>query len=84
VELARRADREGGLLSEELRQELAVQAAAAARNRDEVLSSIEPSVEERHAAVDLDKVRQAAAELSTALLVDLGRPAEPAGTSGRG
>ncbi|MGC5584684.1 MDR family MFS transporter [Ornithinimicrobium sp. W1665] len=84
VELARRADREGGLLSPELRQELAVQAAAAARNRDEVLSSIEPSVEERHAAVDLDKVRQAAAELSTALLVDLGRPVEPAGTSGRG
>jgi EmrB/QacA subfamily drug resistance transporter len=70
VQLARRATAPGGLLSEPLRQELAVRAAE--RAREEVLSVIEPSVAERHAAVDLAEVRQAASELSTALLVDIG------------
>ena len=68
VELATRASASGGLLSEALRQELAVRAAE--RARADVLSSIEPTVAERHAAVDLAQVRQAASELSTALLVD--------------
>lgn len=74
VELGRRAAAEGGLLSEALRQDLAV--SAAERTREEVLSSIEPTVAERHAAVDLAQVRQAASELSTALLVDLAHPEE--------
>ena len=75
VQLARRVTADGGLLSEPLRQDLAVRAAE--RAREEVLSVIEPSVAERHAAVDLDQVRQAASELSTALLVDIGTGEEP-------
>lgn len=74
VELGRRAALDGGLLSEALRQELAVRAAE--RTREEVLTAIEPTVAERHAAVDLAQVRQAASELSTALLVDTVRPEE--------
>lgn len=74
VELGRRAGLDGGLLSEALRQELAVRAAE--RAREEVLTAIEPTVAERHAAVDLAQVRQAASELSTALLVDTVRPEE--------
>ncbi|GGK72588.1 MDR family MFS transporter [Ornithinimicrobium pekingense] len=72
VELARRAGGEGGLLSEQLRQDLAVRVAE--RGGDAVLTSVEPSVAERHAAVDLDQVRQAATELSAVLLVDVVRP----------
>ncbi|QDO89335.1 DHA2 family efflux MFS transporter permease subunit [Ornithinimicrobium ciconiae] len=69
VALGQRAGAAGGLLSEQLRQDLAVRAAE--RSRAEVLSSIETSVAERHTAVDLSQVRQAASELATALLVDL-------------
>ncbi|MCK0111538.1 MFS transporter [Ornithinimicrobium sp. F0845] len=69
VELCRRAAASGGLLSPELRQDLAVRAAE--RSREEVLSMIEPTVAERHTAVDIAQVRQAASELATALLVDL-------------
>jgi len=69
VELCRRAAASGGLLSPELRQDLAVQAAE--RSREEVLSMIEPTAAERHTAVDIAQVRQAAGELATALLVDL-------------
>ena len=75
VELGRRALAEGGLLSDGLRQELAVRAAERARR--EVLSSVEPSVQERHSAVDLAEVRQAASELSAALLVDIGAETLP-------
>jgi EmrB/QacA subfamily drug resistance transporter len=71
VELGRRAAAEGGLLSAPLRRDLAVQAAE--RRREEVLSQIEPTVAERHASVDVAQVRQAATELSTALLVDVAR-----------
>ncbi len=78
VELGRRAGLEGGLLSDALRQDLAV--AVAERTPDEVLTAIEPTVAERHAAVDLSRVRQAASELATALLVDIGHPA-PAGAA---
>ncbi|AXH98059.1 MFS transporter [Ornithinimicrobium avium] len=74
VELGRRAGVEGGLLSDALRQELAVRAAE--RTRQEVLTAVEPTVAERHAAVDLAQVRQAASELSTALLVDTVHPEE--------
>ena len=70
VELGRRAAAEGGLLSERLRQDLAVRATLGADA--EVLASIEPTVQERHSAVDLAQVRQAATELSAALLVDVG------------
>ncbi|WP_122261834.1 MDR family MFS transporter [Ornithinimicrobium cerasi] len=71
VELGRRAGTEGGMLSEALRRDLAV--LAAERRPEEVLSQIEPTVAQRHAAVDVAKVRQAATELSTALLVDVAR-----------
>jgi EmrB/QacA subfamily drug resistance transporter len=75
VELGRRAGAEGGLLSEALRQDLAVRVAE--RERADVLTSIEPSVAERHAAVDLGQVRQAATELSAVLLVDVAGPRVP-------
>src|SRR5690606_17049848 len=74
VELGRRATVSGGLLSDQLRQDLAVRAAE--RSRAEVLSTIEPTVAERHTAVDLTQVRQAASELSAALLVDLAPDAD--------
>src|SRR5690606_32440943 len=62
VELGRRAAGPGGLLSEALRQDLAV--TVAQRAPSEVLTRIEPSVAERHAAVDVSQVRQAANELA--------------------
>lgn len=43
----------------------------AARPAQEVLSSIEPTVAQRHEAVDLAQLRQAASELSAVLLVEL-------------
>jgi hypothetical protein len=70
VELGRAAAAPGGVLSEELRQELAVRAAAA-RPAQDVLSIIEPTVAQRHEAVDLAQLRQAASELSAVLLVEL-------------
>ncbi|GAA1186242.1 hypothetical protein GCM10009584_30440 [Ornithinimicrobium humiphilum] len=69
VELGRRAAGPGGLLSEALRQDLAV--TVAQRAPSEVLTRIEPSVAERHAAVDVSQVRQAANELAAVLLVDV-------------
>lgn len=83
VELGRRAQRDGGLLSDALRQELAVRAAERS-SADDVLASVETTVAERHAAVDLAQVRQAASELSAALLVDASAPvASHPGGSGR-
>lgn len=85
VELGRAASAPGGLLSEELRQELAVRAAAA-RPAQEVLSSIEPTVAQRHESVDLAQLRHAASELSAVLLVELAAVAreEPGATPATG
>lgn len=67
--LARAASRPGGVLSEEMRKELAVRAAR--RSRSEVLNGFEPAVTEHHEAVRLIDLRQAAGDLSTVLVLDL-------------
>ena len=68
VVVARSAAREGGLLSADLRKELAVVAARAERTR--VLGEVEASVDERHEAVDVARLFQAASELNYAMLAD--------------
>lgn len=68
VAVARRAARDGGLLSAELRKDLAVVAARA--DRGEVLGGFEVTVDERHEAVDVGRLFQAAAELNFAVLAD--------------
>lgn len=77
VVVARSAAREGGLLSADLRKDLAVVAARAERAR--VLGAVEPSVDERHEAVDVARLFQAAAELNFAMLADSRRAAGAAG-----
>ena len=75
VEVARRAAREGGLLSAGLRKDLAVVAARAARAQ--VLGTVELSVDERHEAVDVAQLFQAASELNFAMLADTRGRGEP-------
>lgn len=75
VAVARAAAREGGLLSADLRKDLAVVAARAERAR--VLGEVEPSVDERHEAVDVARLFQAASELNFAMLADSRREAAP-------
>ena len=67
--VAEKAAAPGGLLSESVRKDIAVVAAAA--ERDDVLSSVEPTVAERHQAVDILLLRAAVNDLSAAMLVDL-------------
>lgn len=66
--VADRAARDGGLLPPDVRKDLAV--VAARMDRREVLTTVEPTVAERHAAVDVARLFQAASELNAALLVD--------------
>ena len=66
--VAERAGREGGLLPADVRRDLAV--AASELDREQVLSLVEPTVAERHAAVDVSRLFQAASELNAAFLVD--------------
>lgn len=68
AEVAARAARPGGLLPEDVRKDLAV--TAARMDRRQVLTAIEPTVAERHAAVDVGRLFEAASELNAALLVD--------------
>nr|WP_255622565.1 MDR family MFS transporter [Tessaracoccus sp. OS52] len=71
--LARASKRKGGVISEDLRKEIAVRVAAD-RERSEVLASFEPSVTEDYEAVDVNQLRYATSDLSTVLLLDLARP----------
>lgn len=68
--IARAAARPGGILSDGVRQELAVRAAAA-KSRDQVLASFEPAVTANHEAVKLEDLRDATNDLSTVLVLDL-------------
>ena len=70
VEVAHRAG--DGILSPELRQELAVRAS---EGHGGVLDEIEPTVADRYEAVDLEKLRQASSELVATLLIDVTPPA---------
>ncbi len=69
VEIARLAGRKEGLLSRELRADLAV--AAASVEPDQVLAGPEITVAERHQAVDISRLTSAGSELASALLVDI-------------
>lgn len=79
--LARLAARKGGILSDGIRQDIAVKVAEG-RDRTEVLSDIEAAVTDNFEAVDVTQLRAAANDLSTVLLLDLevhaGRVPEPA------
>lgn len=69
AEVAARAGRSGGLLSEALRKDIAVLAADA--ERASVLHSVEVPVAERQQAVDIEQLRAAANDLSAAMIVDV-------------
>lgn len=69
VEVAELAARRGGLFSPDLRAALAV--AAARVQPEEVLAGPEPTVAERHAAVDVDRLRVAGSDLASAFLLDV-------------
>ncbi len=69
VEIANLAGRKEGLLSRELRTDLAV--AAASVEPDQVLAGPEITVAERHQAVDISRLTSAGSELASALLVDI-------------
>lgn len=67
--LAKKAASSGGILSEELRKELAVRAAR--KRRQDVLGVVEPPVTEPYDAVNIAELRHAANDLSIVLLMDL-------------
>ena len=69
VEVASLAGRRDGLLSRELREDLAV--AAASVEPEQVLRGPEITVAERHQAVDISRLTSAGSELASALLVDI-------------
>ncbi|WP_052024883.1 MDR family MFS transporter [Austwickia chelonae] len=69
AEVAAAGERPGGVLSPDLQRTLA--AAAAELDDEHVLSTVEPLVTERHAAVDLDSLSAVNSALTAALLVDL-------------
>ena len=79
--LAALASRKGGVLSDGIRQDIAVRVAEG-RERTDVLSGYEDAVTDNFEAVDVTQLRAAANDLSTVLLLDLdghaGRRPEPA------
>ncbi|WP_427384164.1 MDR family MFS transporter [Janibacter sp. G56] len=80
--VADRAMMPGGLLSADLRKDLAV--AVAAVERRQVLSAEEPTVAERHTAVDVRHLFSAAGDLGAALAVDLLPGTRTGGGTGTG
>lgn len=71
--LDRAAKQPGGVLSDEIRKEIAVRVAAD-KARDEVLTQLEPAVAEHYEAINFNRLRHATNDLSTVLLLDLDRP----------
>ncbi|GAB3622213.1 hypothetical protein GCM10027418_02950 [Mariniluteicoccus endophyticus] len=68
AEVARSAARPGGVLSDDLRKEIAV--LAAERESRQVLTEMEPPRLHSFEAVDVDKLHSAGADLTTAYMVD--------------
>ena len=68
-ELTHRVSETESAISEELRRQIAL--AAAQSPRRAVLEEIEQPVAERHEAVDIAKLRNAADELMAALITDI-------------
>lgn len=71
VEVGQLAAGRNGLLSKELRSELAVQAALSRQSTTAVLHGPEPTVAERYEAVDMNHLQAVSSELTSALLVDM-------------
>ncbi len=71
--LDRAAAKPGGVLSDDIRKEIAVRVAAH-KERDEVLTTVEPAVTADYDAVDFRRLRYATNDLTTTLLLDLDRP----------
>ncbi|WP_323097316.1 MDR family MFS transporter [Intrasporangium sp. YIM S08009] len=68
VEVAARAKAEGGVLDEALKRELAT--AIAERDAHEVMTTVEPTVDERYEAVDVRMLERVGDDLTAAYLVD--------------
>ncbi|WP_374967770.1 MDR family MFS transporter [Terrabacter sp. BE26] len=68
VEVAARAKADGGVLDEELKRELVT--ALAERDAQTVLTTVEPTVAERHEAVDIGLLSSVGDDLGAAYLVD--------------
>lgn len=84
--LADRASRKGGVLSEDIRKDIAVKVAEG-RERKEVLGGLEKPMAENFQAVDVTQLRGATNDLATVLLLDLDvhtPPQEPARSSWQG
>lgn len=73
--LARHASRKGGILSDDLRKDIAVKVAEG-KDREDVLHDHEKAVADNYEAVDVTQLRGAANDLSTVLLLDLDVHAE--------
>ncbi|HHV20573.1 MAG TPA: MFS transporter [Propionibacterium sp.] len=69
AEVATFGSKEGGVLSAELRRQLAV--LSAKRDRETVLSEVEPPVSKRYSAVNIRDLQSVGNDLNAALLVDL-------------
>jgi hypothetical protein len=83
VEVAARAKVPGGILDEALKRELAT--AVAERDARTVMTTVEPTVAERHEAVDIRLLSAVGDDLTAAYLVDRqnARVAEQVGASVR-
>ncbi len=68
VEVAALARRDGGVLNQALRRELAV--AIAERDERAVMTTVEPTVTERHEGIDVQLLERVGDDLSAAFLVD--------------
>ncbi|WP_347353467.1 MDR family MFS transporter [Intrasporangium sp.] len=80
AEVAAKARQPGGALDQELKRELAL--AVAERDARTVMTTIEPTVAQRHEAVDIEALKALGDDLSAAYLVDRYRVRE-AGLAGR-
>lgn len=69
--VASKDHRDGGVLGEELRAELAV--AAAELGEETVLGEVETTVAQRYETVDITRLRHVSNDLTAALLVDIDR-----------
>jgi hypothetical protein len=68
VEVAAKAKQPGGALDQELKRELAL--AVSERDAQTTMTTVEPTVAERHEAVDIDALKALGDDLTAAYLVD--------------
>ncbi len=75
LEVAARGRRPGGALDQELKRELAT--AIAERDAATVMTMLEPTVAQRHEALDIEALSGVGDDLTAALLVDVQRSRQP-------